>query len=251
MLTVDPRFLNRNILHFINCCTIKMIQQKKTLTSDKKYWLFYYVKDGVTSNLYSLYNYDIEQDFLGYPVIKQITRKIIEAYVDLFNLSHDPNYLEVLEYTNKSRSLKNLEKKYADHLYYKYFSILSKIKMAIELYGGNQDWFDRLSDNAKEFNSYVHPNIFLDTNYDINSKIMSLQQLLSLNIDLLIFAFEIFRPSYRDISPLNLGCNPCNYEYNCTYCYNCWKHYTKTIIASRKQLFYYSTFNNNMAFVNQ
>ena len=98
MLCVNKYLYNYNsIYNFINNSVNLMINDNPNLTSKKEYWLFYFIKEDFYSSLYSIYNVDIDMDFFGFSLIKKNTRHAVEAFLDLYNLCLDPEYLVVLE----------------------------------------------------------------------------------------------------------------------------------------------------------
>lgn len=101
MLTINSNFQQllekENIFSFINTSIQQISYNIPDLFQRKEYWLFYYIKDDFWANCASLYRMDIEQDFLGFPLIRKNTRHAIEAFFDFYNLCYDPDYMCVLE----------------------------------------------------------------------------------------------------------------------------------------------------------
>ena len=97
MLVLNQDFFNpRNIIQFIEASTNVLTYNNREVVAQKEYWLYYYIKEDVTSNLYSLQGRDINLDIFGFSSIKRTTRHAIEAYLDMFNLCGDPEYIEVM-----------------------------------------------------------------------------------------------------------------------------------------------------------
>ena len=98
------QFLNRdfyapnNILNYINVSMQAVINQMPAILGTKEYLLYFYIKEDFNANLYALINTDIDLECLGFSVLQRNTRHAIEAYLDLVNLSHDQDYLSVLEH---------------------------------------------------------------------------------------------------------------------------------------------------------
>lgn len=214
MLVVNRNLYGRSIYNFIDASVGRLIEKTPGLRSTKEYWLFYYIKDDFLSNFSSLYNADIDQDFLGFPLIRRNTRHAIEAFLDLYNLCMDQGYMEVLKYCSGEQ--KNVER-YKDYLHNGQFTIQSKCNIAKDEYGMN---FQELVDIAKESNSYIHPNVFMNTiSVEERAKKQEiLKNLLTLNLKLFDKAYGLlFERFEKDGWPfLHLGC--CNYL-NCRQCH--------------------------------
>lgn len=213
MLSVNNKlFDNRNIYNFIDVSINILVTNFQGLTATKEYWLFYYIKNDFLSNWMSLYNANINQDFLGFPLIKIHTRHAIEAFLDLYNLYNDDDYKIVLEYCAKKR--KNAGK-YKNYLYKNMFTIKSKCEIA-KKYDEN---FERLISTSIDSNNYVHPNVFLDVipQNDVDKKKSILSSLLNTNLYLLVRSYKlILKKFYNDMQP-HLGCCIGG---NCMQCYN-------------------------------
>ena len=105
MLVLNQDFFNpRNIIQFIEASTNVLTYNNREVVAQKEYWLYYYIKEDVTSNLYSLQGRDINLDIFGLSSIKRTTRHVIEAYLDMFNLCSDPEYIEVMKYCSHKES---------------------------------------------------------------------------------------------------------------------------------------------------
>lgn len=212
MLCVNKYLYNYNsIYNFINNSVNLMINDNPNLTSKKEYWLFYFIKEDFYSSLYSIYNVDIDMDFFGFSLIKKNTRHAVEAFLDLYNLCMDPEYLVVLEYCSKKRDESGKYKKY---LYKGQFSIQSKCNIA-KVYGED---FQELVNLASECSEYVHPNVFIDV-IQVNEKVKKKQilaKLLKTNIFLFTKAYELILKKFNCGKQYYMGC--CMI-YDCTCCY--------------------------------
>lgn len=216
MLILNPEFYNtRSFIHFIDASTNALVLNNQAITMQKEYWLFYYIKEDVISNFYSLQRADINLDFLGFPTIKRTTRHAIEAYIDLFNLCHDPEYIEVMKYcANKENKI---AEKYGCYRYKNQFTIHSKIQIAKEIHGADMEHLLYIS---KDSNSYVHPNVFVDVigQLDIAKKDAVLRELLMANFLMLHGAYNLLiQKFYNDKQPY-LNCMGCAVG-NCRLCY--------------------------------
>ncbi len=212
MIVVNPKIFDpKNIYNFVDASVIHLITKCQLLTKEKEYWLFYFIKDDFWTSLSSLYNVNIEQDFLGFPSIKKNIRHTIEAFIDLYNLYNDKDYLIVLEYCSKMRKDAG---KYEKYLYRNEFSIQSKCNIA-KSYGGN---FQEYLDIARDSNNYIHPNVFLNVissdNVDEKRKILS--ELLNSYLSLLTNSYELILKKYHNNEQPYLGC--CE-RGNCCLCY--------------------------------
>ena len=214
MLSVNNMLFDpKNIYNFIDASINKLLHNMPELRMEKEYWLFYYIKDDFFANWRSLQNVDINQDFLGFPLIKKNTRHAIEAFLDLNNLCHDKDYLIVLEYGSK---LCQTPGKYQEYLYKGQFTIQSKNNIA-KAYG--QD-FQTYIEKASDSNRYVHPNVFLDIIQpnEIDKKRNILCDLLNTNTYLLTEAYKLILNKYNNNQHPYLGCSNCVYN-QCDQCY--------------------------------
>jgi len=73
MLSVNKELYEpRNIYNFIDVSVNLLLNRIPGLTTRKEYWLFYFVKDDFFANWSSLCNANIDQDFLGFPLIRKL-----------------------------------------------------------------------------------------------------------------------------------------------------------------------------------
>lgn len=212
MLSVNNvLFDTRSIYNFIDASINILVNGIPNLRSTKEYWLFYYVKDDFFANLNSLCNANIDQDFLGFPLIRKNTRHAIESFLDLYNLCEDEEYMIVLEYCAKRHKNPG---KYKNHLFKGQFSIQSKCKIA-QVHGGD---FQYLIDTSRDSNDYVHPNVFVDVIplNEIDKKKEILSNLLNTNLYLLVTSYDLILKKYNNNEQPYLRCCTNNF---CRSCY--------------------------------
>lgn len=216
MLIVNPDLYanpNRNIYSFIEASMNYLININPKLRETREFWLFYYIKEDYFSNLSSLFNANIDFDFLGFPFIRRNTRHAVEAFLDLYNLCMDENYIEVLSYcAGKQKQVK----KYGKYRYKGQFTIQSKCNIAKSEHSMD---FQRFVDISKESNAYVHPNTFMETisMYEKEKKQKILKELLNTNLDLFVRAYRLMLEKFNQNIQPHLGC--CNMP-NCHLCYS-------------------------------
>ena len=132
LLLNQDLFVHNNILTFIDQSTNILIANNNQLAFEKEYWLYYYIKEDFISNLRSLYNKDIDLDTFGFSFIRRNTRHMIEAFLDLYNLCNNSNYMTVLKYC---AHISKEVGRYSTYLYKGQFTIRSKCNIAKEHYG--------------------------------------------------------------------------------------------------------------------
>lgn len=216
MHVLNPKLYHpSNIYNFIDASVNLLLLNNPRVKSQKEYWLFYYIKEDFFVNWMSLQNYNIEMDVLGFAYIKRNTRHIIEAFLDLFNLSNDADYIEVLKYCAKERDY-NIDK-YRNYLYKNQFTIQAKINIA-KCYGGE---FQKFIDVTNDCNSYVHPNVFIDlaAMNSLQVKQETLRKLLKANYFVFNEAFNLLLKTYNSGQYVLLSCSGCS-NCNCGTCYN-------------------------------
>lgn len=210
-----------------------------------EYKLLYFVIDDFTTNLNSLYMANIHNASFLFPNIKRNTRHMIEAYLDLYNLCHDKDYIHVLRYSSKiyKKNLtvddkKNLtipEKyfKYAHNGKYKNkkyinpsgtFTIQSKCKISEELYDSSWHWKGFFEDYCSDCNTYAHPDSFIkpliNPYSDFDLKRQDLYRYLNLNLNILDSAYRLFVAKFNNNCTPILSCPNCQYNRNCLGCYS-------------------------------
>ncbi len=220
MLTINSNFQQllekENIFSFINTSIQQISYNIPDLFQRKEYWLFYYIKDDFWANCASLYRMDIEQDFLGFPLIRKNTRHAIEAFFDFYNLCYDPDYMCVLEQCAGERKDGG---KYSKYLYHGRYTIRVKSEIAKIEHGGE---FEKYLDIYRQCNAYVHPNVFLDviSVTDIRKKEEILKKFLLTNLELLDISYRLFLYRFnQNMQPLLFACHNRAPYCDCNYCY--------------------------------
>lgn len=192
--------------------------------------LFYYIISNIRSTLAQFYNYNIENDFLGFPSIQRELRHSIEAFLDLYNLAVNTEYENVLLYCSNKQERAHIDLgKYKDYLYKEEFTIQSKYNIS-KL--NNSD----LIKLAKKANSYTHPNVYLDLKEINENKEKLLLKLLAMNVYLLGESFEVFIKGLQtygfSTSLLNNIITTGGYQYKYMELYNSKKASINSIINS-------------------
>lgn len=216
MLVLNQEFYHpRNIIQFIEASTNTLVCNNREIVVQKEYWLYYYIKEDVTSNLYSLQGKDINFDIFGFSSIKQTTRHAIEAYLDMLNLCNDPEYIEVMKYC--SHKPNNITKKHLKYKHNNQYTIQSKADIAKKLYGADVQW---LSNVCKGSNSYVHPDVFVDVigQDEVAKKEAILRELLQVNFNILTRAYILLTQKFNNGLQPCLNCMGCPTR-NCVLCY--------------------------------
>lgn len=218
-------YLNRdfyapnNIVSFVDTSMQVLLTSNPTIISTKEYWLYYYIREDFWANLYSLYNTDIDLDCIGFSVIHRNTRHLIESFLDLVNLCNDPDYISVLEHNaKKGKSLS----KYKSYLQKGYFTILSKFKIATQMY--HIDIPKSIMELSSKNNKYIHPNVFVSllTYRDVNLKIGILKELLNTNLDLFLKSYDCLVKKFNGGTYPHLNCTNCSMYSNrqCSECFS-------------------------------
>lgn len=198
MKCIDQNFLQQELsfigtgyLPFIEWSVSEIIKANNVvinINSTEFFWLFSYIKNNFRSTLAQFYNYDIENDVLGFPSVQRELRHSIEAYLDLYNLVADNNYKCVLSYCSNANRMerRNIELGYyKKFLFNKEFTIQSKYNIS------GLDKKD-LMKMAKESNSYTHPDVYLDLNKIVNNKEKMLIDLMNINVYLINESYNLF-----------------------------------------------------------
>lgn len=223
MNIVNKMVVNHNVYNFIDSSITTVLNHNRSIVADKKYWLFYFIKDNYIANMQYLNTVNVDQDVFGFIPVWRNTRNSIEAFYDLINLSFVEGYTSVLEFCDakgeNKHSLKiNLEDRFKKYLYKGSFTILSKQKIAMEYagWGGSS----LLSDISERSNKYVHPSVFVKVFqiHELARKEEIIKDLLKTNIFILTQAYHILiRLYHNNIQPI-LSCINC-YQRNCANCY--------------------------------
>lgn len=223
MQFLNREFYNNNgLLDYINSSMQALINMNTAIPSTKEYMLFFYIKEDFTANFFSLYSTDIDLECLGFSVLQRNTRHSIEAFLDLVNLSNDPDYLTVMEHCDDQR--KQYNPKYNSILNGKPCNIPNKYRIATQMYNENiPKSLVKISSNT---NRYTHPNVFVDIlNYnDYDKKLEILRNLLNANFYTLTTAYKLMLKIFNNnITPV-LTCTACPipnpYLKSCEQCFS-------------------------------
>lgn len=199
MKFIDQNFLQQELsfqgsgyLPFIEWSVSEIIRENHintlNINSTEIFWLFSYIKNNFRSTLAQFYNYDIENDILGFPTVQRELRHSIEAFLDLYNLVADDNYKCVLSYcsNSKRKERSNIELgAYKKFLFRNEFTIQSKYNIS------GLDKED-LMEMAKASNSYTHPDVYLDINNIGTNKEQLLTNLIKMNVYLIDESYNLF-----------------------------------------------------------
>ena len=187
-------FLEQNINNLIS---LNFNTANMNLFCTGEYKLFSIIVENVRMDLNYLLVLNPKYDMLGFPSIKRNLRISIEAYYDLFNLTADRSYINLLEYQSvKNATLDNtIVNTYTPFINRKKINInkrpltisekpnIAKNKNHLRL-----DIYDYFKDIATSSNSYIHPDIFVTDNYDRETLLKSL---IICDCQLLVYAFEL------------------------------------------------------------
>lgn len=164
-------------------------------------------------------------DMLGFPALKRNIRISIEAYYDLFNLTTDRSYLNLLKYQSaKNVTIENsVINTYKQFLKRKHFdinkrplTISEKANIAKNKNNLRLDIYDHFKDIATKSNSYIHPDIFVTDSCDRETLLKSL---IICDCQLLVYAFELLNNFVKkQNAPFISAINPYS-EYNKLYNY--------------------------------
>lgn len=213
-----------------------MIHSNPGIASDKSYWLYYYVKTDYDLILNSLWNYDLESDFLGFPSQQRVIRHQIEAFLDLYNLAHDRDYMTVLQLNNKENQDLGRYRKYLGTG--SFFNSIQKLKIARENGFRYSKYLESFSVNA---NRYVHPNVFINTMSE-EEKEELLRSLINASIFLVWEAFQVMMEVYPvQAEKFVLECDRCACDWEDRDCRTCIERQVKEdryFVDASDHLFY-------------
>lgn len=215
-------FLEHNINDLIN---LNLHTANWNLSCTSEYKLFSIINENVRMDLNYLLVLNPEYDMLGFPALKRNLRISIEAYYDLFNLTTDRTYLDLLRYQSvKNTTIENaIINIYKPFLNRKNFNInkrpltiSEKANIAKDKNHLRLDIYNHFKDIATSSNSYIHPDIFVTDNCDRETLLKSL---LLCNCQLLMYAFDLLNNFVKHQSaPYISAINPYA-EYNKLYNY--------------------------------
>lgn len=215
-------FLEQNINNLIN---LNLNTANWNLYCTGEYKLFSIICENVRMDLNYLLVLNPDYDMLGFPAIKRNIRISIEAYYDLFNLTADRTYLNLLKYQSvKNATIEStIINTYKSFLNRKKFdinkrplTILEKATIAKNKNHLRSDIYDYFKDIATDSNSYIHPDIFVTDSFDRETLLKSL---ILCDCQLLMYAFELLNNFVRQQNaPYISAVNPYA-EYNklCKY----------------------------------
>lgn len=215
-------FLEQNINALIN---LNLNTAGWNLSSTSEYKLFSIINENVRMDLNYLLVLNPQYDMLGFPAIKRNIRISIEAYYDLFNLTVDRSYLDLLKYQSiKNTTIENtVINAYKQFLKRKNFdinkrplTISEKASIAKNKNHLRLDIYNYFKDIATSSNSYIHPDIFVTDNCDRETLLKSL---IICDCQLLVYAFELLNNFVKQQNaPYISAINPYT-EYNKLYNY--------------------------------
>ena len=187
-------FLEQNINNLIS---LNLKTTTMNLFCTGEYKLFSIIVENVRMDLNYLLVLNPEYDMLGFPAIKRNLRISIEAYYDLFNLTADRSYINLLKYQSvKNSTLDNtIVNTYTPFINRKKFNInkkpltiAEKANIAKNKNNLRLDIYNYFKDIATRSNSYIHPDIFVEDNYNREA---ILKSLILCDCQLLMYAFDL------------------------------------------------------------
>lgn len=215
-------FLEQNINNLIN---LNLNTANWNLACTGEYKLFSIINENVRMDLNYLLVLNPHYDMLGFPALKRNIRISIEAYYDLFNLTTDRSYLNLLKYQSaKNVTIENsVINTYKQFLKRKHFdinkrplTISEKANIAKNKNNLRLDIYDHFKDIATKSNSYIHPDIFVTDSCDRETLLKSL---IICDCQLLVYAFELLNNFVKmQNAPFISAINPYS-EYNKLYNY--------------------------------
>ena len=215
-------FLEQNINNLIN---LNLNTANWNISCTGEYKLFSIINENVRMDLNYLLVLNPHYDMLGFPALKRNIRISIEAYYDLFNLTTDRSYLNLLKYqSEKNVTIENsVINTYKHFLKRKNFdinkrplTISEKANIAKDKNNLRLDIYDYFKDIATKSNSYIHPDIFVTDNCDRETLLKSL---ILCDCQLLMYAFDLLNNFVKQQNaPYISSINPYT-EYNKLYSY--------------------------------
>lgn len=187
-------FLEQNINNLIN---LNLNTANWNISCTGEYKLFSIINENVRMDLNYLLVLNPHYDMLRFPALKRNIRISIEAYYDLFNLTTDRSYLNLLKYqSEKNVTIENsVINTYKHFLKRKHFdinkrplTISEKANIAKDKNNLRLDIYDYFKDIATKSNSYIHPDIFVTDSCDRETLLKSL---IICDCQLLVYAFEL------------------------------------------------------------
>jgi hypothetical protein len=157
------------------------------------------IQDIYRTNLYNFQYKDLDYDYFVFATEKRNTRTIIEAFLDLYNLKHDKNYIEIINYNCRINGANNeklelLLDKYKVGKRFKRIKpnidIKDKIKIA-KSFKKNEETLNEILEQVKIYNRYIHPNIANNP----QNRIEDILKLLRMNILIYDIAYRLIHYS--------------------------------------------------------
>ena len=196
MYYVNPQiqFDAHNLLGSYNQVTNYLCMNVPGFHESKEFWLFYYVKEDLAMSMNSLNGQVIDYMYLPYPLIQNNVRHAIEAYLDLYNLTKDQTYMDVLRCNARQITPEVCSDKYRERLEkVKFFSLKQKLHIAKNL---GLDFPYDLRQMVNDANSLIHPNTFITPmDPDYREKWRVLKNLLNIHLELLSQSFRLLLES--------------------------------------------------------
>lgn len=187
-------FLEQNINKLIN---LGLNIANVNLFCTGEYKLFSIINENVRMDLNYLLSLNPDFDILGFPALKRNIRISIEAYYDLYNLVCDNSYFELLQYFSTKNSTISTDtlNKYKPYINKRKpntnkppLTIKEKSNIAKDKNNLNPQIYAHFKELGTDANSYIHPNIFVETNINRDAV---LKLLIFCDCQLLMYAFEL------------------------------------------------------------
>lgn len=196
--------LQNNRLNYLNV----------NMFASNEFKLFYYLNENYINDFLYITGKEFDSDFYGFIPVWRNARNSTETLLDLYNLVHIPNYIQVLEYQNlikrKEKCIyrKNIDialvkyitkhDKETGEKYYIDFTLQIKGKIARD-YGYKGAAISLIDDKSEiaTMNRYVHSSIFIEPNYtDDDKKLDTAKKLLLYELTLYFEAFHILQVKF-------------------------------------------------------
>lgn len=210
-------YINQDVLGIINQYRTTLDQQLNgllqwiytqngnNLFSTNNLKLYSLITENIRMDLNYLVSLNPDLDFFGFPGIQRNNRNTIEAFYDLYNLTHVKSYLSILKYASKNSSVNPEEKndviniaklidlKCEKNRYGKeYYPITIKTKADIALKHDinslSSDIYELLKRYSTDANAFIHPDIFVPI---CNDKSQKLEELLDVDCLLLAHSYNL------------------------------------------------------------
>lgn len=170
--------------------------------------LFYIIYENIQIDLNNLAVLNPDYDVMGFPALHRNMRTTIEAFYDLYNLSNDILYVEVLKTNSVSTSeTLNLAPKFIKYKKEKsfYYSLKEKANIALNLYGIDKELFDSLKSAGAAANTYVHPDVYAAVP---SNRAGVLANLIFLDCRIILLSSSLIYQYLHTTYDFTLGCSP-------------------------------------------